>query len=56
VVLLHTALAKAQPIPVILKLFKLPVRVVTYKDRIKPHLPTKCPVITLLRRVTVCLF
>ncbi len=55
-VLVHTELAKAQPATVILKLFKLAVRVVAYKDRIKLHLPTSCPVKTLLRRVTNLLF
>ena len=52
----HTELAKAQPVTVILKLFKLAVRVVAYKDRIKLHLPTSCPVKDLLRRVTDRLF
>ena len=50
-------LAKAQPLTVILKkFFKLAVRVVAYKDRIKPHLPTSCPIKTLLRRFTDLLF
>lgn len=39
--LAHTELAKAQPMSIILKLFKLAVRVIQYKDRIK--LP--CPVL-----------
>jgi hypothetical protein len=55
-VLVHTELAKAQPVTVILKLFKLAVRVVAYQDRIKLHLPTSCPVKDLLRRVTDRLF
>lgn len=55
-VLVHTELATAQPVTVILKLFKLAVRVVAYKDRIKLHLPTDCPVKNLLRRVTDRLF
>jgi hypothetical protein len=55
-VLVHTELAKAQPVTVILKLFELAVRVVAYPDRIKPHLPTSCPVKDLLRRVTEILF
>ncbi len=55
-VLVHTELACAQPVTVILKLFKLAVRVVAYKDRIKLHLPTSCPVKDLLRRVTDLLF
>ena len=36
--LIHTELANAQPATVIVKLFKLAVRVVQYKDRIKLHL------------------
>ena len=43
-VLVHTELAQAQPATVILKLFKIAVRVVQYKDRIKLHLPSSCPV------------
>ena len=55
-ILVHTELAKAQPLTVILKLFKLAVRVVAFQDRIKLHLPTSCPVKDLLRRVTAILF
>lgn len=51
--LCHTELAKAQPVSIILKLFK---RVVQYKDRIKRHLPSACPVKGLLRRVTEWLY
>jgi hypothetical protein len=51
-VLAHTELAKAQPATVILKLFKIAVRVVQYKDRVKLHLPSRCPVKSLL--FTVC--
>lgn len=54
--LCHTELAKAQPMTIILKLFKLAVRVVQYKDRIKLHLPSTCPVKGLLQRVTELLF
>jgi hypothetical protein len=54
--LCHTELAKAQPMSIILKLFKLAVRVVQYKDRIKLHLPSACPVKGLLHRVTELLF
>jgi hypothetical protein len=54
--LVHTELAHAQPAPVILKLFKIAVRVVQYKDRIKLHLPSSCPVKHLLTRVTEILF
>ena len=42
-VLGHTELARAQPVTVILTLFKLAVRVVQYPARIKLHLPTACP-------------
>jgi len=55
-VLVHTELAKAQPATVIVKLFKLAVRVVQYKDRIKLHLPSSCPVKHLLRTVTEILY
>ena len=55
-VLVHTELARAQPATVILKLFKLAVRVVQYKDRVKLHLPTACPVKSLLHTVTEILF
>ena len=55
-VLVHTELAKAQPATVIAKLFKLAVRVVQYKDRIKLHLPSSCPVKQLLRTVTEILY
>lgn len=55
-VLVHTELAQAQPSTVILKLFKLAVRVVQYKDRIKLQLPTHCPVKPLLQTVTEILF
>jgi len=55
-VLVHTELAQAQPATVILKLFKIAVRVVQYKDRVKLHLPSSCPVKHLLHRVTEILF
>ncbi len=42
--LAHTALATAQPSPVILTLFKVATHVKQYKDRILLHLPTSCPV------------
>jgi len=47
-----TELAKAQPMSIILKLFKLAVRVVQYRDRIKLHLPNASPMKGLLQRVT----
>ena len=37
-------------------LFKLAVRVVQYQDRIKLHLPTSCPLKSLLRTVTHILY
>lgn len=55
-VLVHTELAQAQPYTVILKLFKIAVRVIQYKDRIKLQLPSSCPVQELLYRVTEILF
>lgn len=55
-VLVHTELAQAQPATVILKLFKIAVRVVQYKDRIKLHLPSSCPLKALLHKVTEILF
>ena len=54
--LCHTELAKAQPMTLILKLFKLAVRVVQYKDRVKLHLPSSCPVKGLLHRVSELLY
>lgn len=54
--LVHTELATAQPMTIILKLFKLAVRVVQYKDRIKLSLPSSCPVKGLLQRVTELLY
>lgn len=55
-ILIHTELAKAQPSTVIVKLFKLAVKVVQYKDRIKLHLPSACPVKPLLHRITEILY
>jgi hypothetical protein len=54
--LAHTELARAQPGTIILKLFKLAVRVVQYKDRIRLSLPTGCPVKGILERVTELLY
>ena len=48
VILQHTELSNAQPNTVMLRLFKLAVRVVQYKDRIKLQLPSQCPVKSLL--------
>ena len=52
----HSELAKAQPMTLILKLFKLAVRVVQYKDRIKLHLSSSCPMKAQLHRVTELLY
>ncbi len=49
-------LAHAQPSTIIIKLFKLAVRVIQYKDRIKLHLPSSCPVKHVLHRVTEILY
>ena len=51
-----TALAQAQPATLRAKLFKLAVRVVQYKDRIKLHLPSACAVKPLLVRITQILY
>jgi hypothetical protein len=53
--LAHTALATAQPGTVIRTLFKVATQVKQYKDRIRLHLPTSCPVKALLHRVTTLL-
>ncbi|MFW6258738.1 MAG: transposase, partial [Halochromatium sp.] len=37
---------------VIIKLFKIAVRVVQYKDRVRLHLPSSCPLKALLKQVT----
>ena len=54
--LVHTELARAQPMSIILTLFKLAVRVVQYKDRIKLSLPSSCPMKSVLARVTELLY
>uniref|UniRef100_UPI0012E9E75D hypothetical protein n=1 Tax=Nitrococcus mobilis TaxID=35797 RepID=UPI0012E9E75D len=40
----------------ITKLFKIAVRVVAYKDPVKLHLPSSCPVKARLHRVTEILY
>lgn len=52
----HTALAHAQPSTVILTLFKVATLVKQYKNRIRLHLPSSCPVKRLLHRVTALLY
>jgi hypothetical protein len=54
--LAHTALAQAQPAPVMLTLFKVAAQVKQYKDRIRLHLPSACPVKALLHRVPAVLY
>jgi Transposase DDE domain group 1 len=51
----HTALAQAQPSTIILTLFKVATQIKQYKDRIRLHLPSSCPVKALLHRVTTLL-
>jgi Transposase DDE domain group 1 len=53
--LAHTPLATAQPSTLILTLFKMATQVKQYKDRILRHLPSSCPVKSLLHRVTALL-
>jgi hypothetical protein len=54
--LVHTELAQAQPATVILKLFKIALRVIQYQDRIRLQLPSNCPFRVLIQRVTEILF
>ena len=51
-----TAMARASASTIITKLFKIAVRLVQYKDRIKLHLPSSCPVKALLLQVTEILY
>jgi hypothetical protein len=51
-VLAGTELANAQAATVIINLFKLAVRVVQYKDRVRLHLPPSYPLKALLQHVT----
>lgn len=55
-VLRGTEFAQAQPTTVILKLFKIAVRVVQYKDRVKLHLPSAYPFKAVLHRLTEILY
>jgi len=55
-VLCHTELENAQPLTVMLKLFKLAVKVVQYKDRVTLHLPSQYPFKALIKQVTERLF
>lgn len=51
-----TELAKAQPKTLMLKLFKIAVRVRQYKDRIKLHLPSRGTMNVILARVCALLY
>jgi hypothetical protein len=51
-----TSLERAEMGTIRLKLFKIAVRVVQYKDRVKLLLPSSCPVSELLKRVTDILY
>jgi len=51
-----TAMAKASASTIISKLFKIAVRLVQYKDRIKLHLPSSCPAKAMLLQVTEILY
>jgi hypothetical protein len=55
-VLQHTALSQAQPSTVISKLFKIAVQVRQYKNKIALHLPSACPLKTLLQVITERLY
>ena len=55
-VLRGTEFAKAQPSTVILKLFKIAVRVMQYKDRIKLQLPSSYPFKAVLHKITEILY
>lgn len=55
-ILVHTEFAQAQPATVILKHFKIAVRVVQCKDRVKMHRPRRCPVKAVLHRICEILF
>jgi len=51
-----TSMARASATTIISKLFKIAVRLVQYKDRIKLHLPTSCPVKSVLIQITELLY
>jgi hypothetical protein len=51
-----TEFARAQPARIINRLFKIAVRVVPYKDRIRLHLPSTCPVKPVLKQITEILY
>jgi len=51
-----TMLANTQASTIIVRLFKIAVRIVQYKDRIKLQLPSACPVKDILAQVTEILY
>jgi len=51
-----TGMARASASTIISKIFKIAVRLVQYKDRIKLHLPSSCPAKALLLQVTEMLY
>ncbi len=54
--LVHTELAAAQPMTVILKLFKVATQIKQCKDRVILHLPSACPFKQLLHTITERMF
>ncbi len=51
-----TRMAKSSASTIISKIFKIAVRLVQYKDRIKLHLPSSCPAKDLLLQLTEILY
>jgi hypothetical protein len=51
-----TEFERAQPARIINRLFKIAVRVVQYKDRIRLRLPSTCPVKPVLKQITEILY
>ena len=51
-----TEFERAQPARIIHRLFKIAVRVVQYKDRIRLQLPSTCPVKPVLKKITEILY
>jgi hypothetical protein len=51
-----TEFERAQPARIINRLFKIAVRVVQYKDRIRLQLPSTCPVKSVLKQITEILY
>lgn len=52
----ETGMARVSASTIISKLFKIAVRLVQYKDRIKLHLPSSCPAKGLLLQITEILY